>query len=205
MLSAYKLVLFHLFTFVTSVPLANNATLFANGLEAQRLNAQFKMLRPSDSCPIDGQKACIPSHSTIALCKSGKWHTTSPPCLATLNCFAIPLLTTTGTIITCTSLKSAESILSSVGVTGGIAGSNSTSSPDNNNGGKGANATMTTGSSMTATLTVTAIPTHFEQTKTISPQEATQLLASLTVHTRPTHTMTQHHHRPSCNKTNVVV
>ena len=53
MFLAYKLVfLFYLFAFVASVPLTNNATLYANGLEAQRLNAQFQMLRPSDSCII---------------------------------------------------------------------------------------------------------------------------------------------------------
>ncbi|KAF8632871.1 hypothetical protein AX17_004719 [Amanita inopinata Kibby_2008] len=207
----------------------DKATLHQNGLDAQKLNAQFKTLKATDPCK-EGQEACI-SHA-IARCANGSWDTTSGRCSKSQNCFALPSVTSNGTTITCTSHKSALSLFEAVGVTGGTAGLDSstagsangdqTGNPMTNDGRIPSTATMslsitapslsaaipataiTTDSNInriTVTVTVTAMPTSFVKTRTISPQEASQIVSSLTADGQAT-VLTKTKHNP-CRMTSV--
>ncbi|KAF8156790.1 hypothetical protein B0H34DRAFT_658510, partial [Crassisporium funariophilum] len=88
-----------------------------NGLDAQKLNAQFKTIKPTDSCQ-DGQMACVTS--AFAQCVSGKWALS--PCAATLSCYALPLVNKPGTSIVCDTQADTLLRFEAAGVTGGSAG-----------------------------------------------------------------------------------
>lgn len=63
-----------------------------NGLDAQKLNAQFATLSGSSSCT-PGQNACV--RGAFAQCVAGTFVTT--PCAGGLTCVALPLVNSPGT------------------------------------------------------------------------------------------------------------
>jgi len=89
------------------------ATLLQNGEEAQALNRFFQGLKASDPCKgaytnfvaiaphaqnyIDGQVACL--HETaITKCKGTLWETTLGSCSMSQKCFALPSVSSSGTV-----------------------------------------------------------------------------------------------------------
>ncbi|EPQ59263.1 hypothetical protein GLOTRDRAFT_114005 [Gloeophyllum trabeum ATCC 11539] len=91
----------------------------SNGQEAQKQNAQFATLSDSDSCT-DGESACV--NGGFAQCVGGKFVTTQ--CAGGTQCFALPLVNSAGTSITCTTEADATARIAATGATGGITGSN---------------------------------------------------------------------------------
>ena len=113
-----------------------------NGLDAQSLNLKFKTLDPNSPC--DGMyiyplfvhqynirlsnssfftatktpNACI--GGKFAQCDGGKFVLT--PCSGGLQCFALPLVLSRGTSITCDTEADALSRISASGAKGGITG-----------------------------------------------------------------------------------
>ncbi|KIM42133.1 hypothetical protein M413DRAFT_70756, partial [Hebeloma cylindrosporum] len=85
-----------------------------NGLDAQKLNAQFATAKPGDSCQA-GQMACVTSQ--FAQCVDGKWALT--PCAADLKCYALPLVNKAGTSIVCDTQDDALARFAAAGVSGG--------------------------------------------------------------------------------------
>ncbi|KAH9174671.1 hypothetical protein EDB89DRAFT_2067248 [Lactarius sanguifluus] len=80
-------------TLVSAGPVAlDNATLLANGQQAQILNSEFKSLQVNDSCNT-GETACI--KNAFAACIDNAWQT--EPCSSSNSCFALPQLRTNGT------------------------------------------------------------------------------------------------------------
>ncbi|KLO18041.1 hypothetical protein SCHPADRAFT_886494 [Schizopora paradoxa] len=91
----------------------------SNGQEAQQLNSQFASLDASSSCQA-GENACV--NGQFAQCVGGSFVLES--CAATTQCFALPLVNSAGTSITCTTQSDAESRIAATGATGGLTGSN---------------------------------------------------------------------------------
>lgn len=107
---------------VSAGPVAlDNATLLANGQQAQILNSEFKSLQVNDSCNT-GETACI--KNAFAACIDNAWQT--EPCPSSKSCFALPQIRTNGTFVACTSQRNAASIIAATGAQGGIT-NNSTS------------------------------------------------------------------------------
>ncbi|KAF7308574.1 hypothetical protein HMN09_00706600 [Mycena chlorophos] len=88
-----------------------------NGLDAQKLNAQFPGLTTTSFC-IDGQQACV--GNSFAQCVSGKYELT--PCSGGLICAALPLVNKVGVSVTCDSQSDAEARITATGATGGLTG-----------------------------------------------------------------------------------
>ncbi|EIM81086.1 uncharacterized protein STEHIDRAFT_150134 [Stereum hirsutum FP-91666 SS1] len=97
---------------------ASSGFQLTNGQTAQSMNAQFASLSASDSCS-DGDSACI--GGGFAQCSGGTWQVTA--CAASTQCFALPLVNSAGTSITCDTQADAESRIAATGATGGIDGS----------------------------------------------------------------------------------
>jgi len=89
-----------------------------NGLDAQKLNAQFKTLTSSSACT-DGEEACV--GTSFAQCVSGSFVLT--PCSGGLICAALPLVNKPGTSIACDTLADVQARITASGAVGGIAGS----------------------------------------------------------------------------------
>lgn len=107
---------------VSAGPVAlDNATLLANGQQAQILNSEFKNLQVNDSCNT-GETACI--KNAFAACVNNAWQT--QPCPSSKSCFALPQIRTNGSFVACTSQKNAASIIAATGAQGGLT-SNTTS------------------------------------------------------------------------------
>jgi len=185
-------VFFMLTIFVQSAPTAlDAATLLQNAQEAQKLNAQFKSGNgtASGSCN-NGDTTCV--KNAIATCVNGQFHT-SNGCTATQQCFALPSVKSNGTIIACTSQKSAQSLINASGATGDVTGSGGSraSSASGTTAPMGSDYMTTpfTASEPTAvpksvvTVTVTLTPsaptTLPPVTQTLSPKQASSVLASL--------------------------
>ncbi|KAK7439368.1 hypothetical protein VKT23_017592 [Stygiomarasmius scandens] len=171
--------------------------LLANGQQAQQLNAAFQNLTVDDACST-GDRACI--SGDLAECVDDKWQTSS--CPGTQQCFALPSVKKEGVInISCTSERSALSLISATGATGGIAvASNDTQSGNNtgvnsddsdNDNGKDNDSNNDNGTQQsssadsdsgvtTVTATATATVTVFAETHTLSPEEASSFFDSLT-------------------------
>ncbi|KAJ7334080.1 hypothetical protein DFH08DRAFT_925775 [Mycena albidolilacea] len=94
-----------------------------NGLDAQKLNAQFKSLTATSSCT-EGQQACV--GGSFAQCVSGSFVLT--PCAAGTVCAALPLVNKPGTSITCDTTGDVADRIAATGATGGVDGSASASS-----------------------------------------------------------------------------
>ncbi|KAJ7876797.1 hypothetical protein B0H13DRAFT_2054731 [Mycena leptocephala] len=88
-----------------------------NGLDAQKLNAQFKTLTSSSACT-DGEEACV--GTSFAQCVLGSFVLT--PCSGGTICTALPLVNKPGTSITCDTLADAQARIAATGAAGGIAG-----------------------------------------------------------------------------------
>ncbi|KAI0708711.1 hypothetical protein C8Q72DRAFT_790776 [Fomitopsis betulina] len=97
---------------------SSSSFLLSNGQKAQQQNAQFAALTASDSCD-EGAEACV--GGDFAQCVDGAWVTQS--CGSTLQCFALPLVNSAGTSITCTTQSDAASRIANTGATGGVTGS----------------------------------------------------------------------------------
>jgi len=171
---------------VSAGPVAlNNATLLANGQQAQILNSEFESLQVNDPCNT-GEVACI--NNDFAVCIDNAWQTRQ--CPLTKTCFALPQIRTNGSFIACTSQKNAASIIAATGAQGGIT-SNSTSggnitvpfptvdsdsSPDDNGGNPDCGDNGNPSSPEPVTITVTLLP---PTTTTILPNQASSLISSL--------------------------
>ncbi|PFH51909.1 hypothetical protein AMATHDRAFT_74604 [Amanita thiersii Skay4041] len=103
-----------------------------NGKDAQALNAKFATLDANTACT-SGENACV--GTAFGQCVGGKFQTTQ--CAGGLNCFALPLVNSAGTSITCTTEADATSRIAATGATGGI----------KSNGGSSSTSVTSTGSS----------------------------------------------------------
>ncbi|THH13864.1 hypothetical protein EW146_g6402 [Bondarzewia mesenterica] len=88
-----------------------------NGIDAQGLNLKFQSLSTSSSCT-SGENACI--NGEFAQCANGQFVTF--PCSGGLKCFALPLVNSPGTSITCDTEADATARITNTGVTGGLLG-----------------------------------------------------------------------------------
>ncbi|KAJ7504442.1 hypothetical protein B0H11DRAFT_1982359 [Mycena galericulata] len=89
-----------------------------NGLDAQKLNAQFQTLTANSSCT-EGEQACI--GTSFAQCVAGLFVIT--PCAAGTVCAALPLVNEAGTSITCDTSADAAARIAATGATGVVDGS----------------------------------------------------------------------------------
>jgi hypothetical protein len=90
-----------------------------NGLDAQSLNLKFSTLEANSPC--DAAKtpsACI--DKKFAQCDNGKFVLTS--CGGSSQCFALPLVNSPGTSVTCDTEEDALNRISATGAKGGITG-----------------------------------------------------------------------------------
>ncbi|KAG9218173.1 hypothetical protein CCMSSC00406_0008112 [Pleurotus cornucopiae] len=109
-----------------------------NGMDAQKLNAQFAGLKKADACNgasflnytthgldirLDGEQACV--ETSFAQCVGGKWALT--PCASGTVCVALPLVNKPGTSIACDSENDATARILAAGVEGGLTGSDAAS------------------------------------------------------------------------------
>ncbi|KAF8588810.1 hypothetical protein K439DRAFT_1334529, partial [Ramaria rubella] len=102
------------FVIVLGAPSLDATSLKQNGAAAQKLNAQFASLKKTDSCN-GSDMACV--GGSFAQCVNGKWVTTE--CAVGLGCFALPLVNSVGTSITCDTQADAEARIANTGVSGG--------------------------------------------------------------------------------------
>lgn len=188
-------------------PPLNATELLNNALQAQQLNAQFQSSNSTLTGPCtNGATTC--AQNAIATCVNGQFDSSNGTCSTTQQCFALPSVTTNGTTIACTSEKSAQSLINAAGASGGVTGSgsgNSTSSinpASASSTSSGANApetttsdpdcmttttttttvdtpTPTAASASVVTVTVTVTPSLTSVTQTLSPEQASAVLASL--------------------------
>jgi len=96
---------------------ASGSFTLQNGQDAQKQNAQFATLTASSSCQ-DGQQACV--QGAFAQCVGGKFSST--PCAASTSCFALPLVNSAGTSVTCSTQADAQQRIAATGATGGVTG-----------------------------------------------------------------------------------
>lgn len=89
-----------------------------NGLDAQKLNAQFATLTASSPCT-EGTSSCV--NGQFAQCSGGKLALSQ--CAAGTQCFALPLVNDVGTSITCDTQADAQARIAATGAAGGITGS----------------------------------------------------------------------------------
>ncbi|KAI0782904.1 hypothetical protein C8Q75DRAFT_785857 [Abortiporus biennis] len=106
-------------TATTNNSASNKSFLLQNGKDAQSLNAKFQTLAASDSCT-DGETACV--DGDFAMCANGAFVVT--PCSGGIQCFALPLVNSRGTSVTCDTQADALARIAATGATGGLTGSN---------------------------------------------------------------------------------
>ncbi|TFK71327.1 hypothetical protein BDN72DRAFT_462375 [Pluteus cervinus] len=99
-----------------SKPAASSFQL-ANGHEAQALNKKFASLSASSPCT-SGEHACV--GGKLAQCAGGKFSISA--CAAGLQCFALPLVNSRGTSVTCDTRADAAKRIADTGAKGGITG-----------------------------------------------------------------------------------
>ena len=130
-------------TAASSSSSSSSSFLLANGEDAQQQNAEFATLTANSSCTgkrtvafrypsasvlthifsVEGEDACV--NGEFAQCISGAYVLQS--CGSGLSCYALPLVNSVGTSITCTTESDAETRIAATGATGGVTGSNSSS------------------------------------------------------------------------------
>jgi len=151
-------------TFVRSAPTASlsAAALLSNAQEAQQLNAQFQSANSTatGSCT-NTETTCV--QGAIASCVNGQFDASNGGCPATEQCFALPSVKSSGTIIACTSEKSAQSLINAAGATGDVTGSGSGGSASSINSASESSSATETAASMdmdysTVTTTIFASP-----------------------------------------------
>ncbi|KAI0701970.1 hypothetical protein BC835DRAFT_1264342, partial [Cytidiella melzeri] len=94
-----------------------------NGLDAQKLNAQFATLKSTDACT-EGQQACV--ENSFAQCVSGAWALSQ--CAGGTVCVALPLVNKAGTSLTCDTQADAIARMQAAGVDASLTGNGSSSS-----------------------------------------------------------------------------
>ncbi|KAG7440115.1 uncharacterized protein BT62DRAFT_938317 [Guyanagaster necrorhizus] len=149
---------------------------FLSSLNASALLANGQAAHVNDTCS-----------TTLAQCGDNSQWTTSP-CSGSAQCFALPSVRENGTFIQCTSEMDAVSIIDATGTTGGIFGTDADTSDSTTSSANSTDTTSGTDSgsgivTVTITLTPTAtvfVSTEVPVTTTLSPDEASSLLASLT-------------------------
>ncbi|KAK7012250.1 hypothetical protein R3P38DRAFT_1586593 [Favolaschia claudopus] len=95
-----------------------------NGLDAQKLNAQFKELTTSSECT-DGDQACV--NGSFAQCAGGTFILT--PCSSGTICAALPLVNKPGTSIACDTASDVAARIAATGATGDVNGAASSTTP----------------------------------------------------------------------------
>ncbi|KAH8920489.1 hypothetical protein BT69DRAFT_1313057 [Atractiella rhizophila] len=97
-----------------------------NAADAQKLNVQFATLTSASTCDPNVQAAaCV--NGAFAQCV-GSSFVVSSACSAGTECFALPLVNSRGTSVTCTTQGDAQRRFDAAGVTGGPLGQGSTTS-----------------------------------------------------------------------------
>jgi len=99
------------------------ATLLQNAQDAQILNTEFQSLSQDAACN-SGQTACV--NSSMAVCQFGSWKLS--PCPNTHQCYAVPSMTSNGTVLMCTSEQTALSMINSAGAQGNVTASDNSNS-----------------------------------------------------------------------------
>ncbi|CAK5264987.1 unnamed protein product [Mycena citricolor] len=88
----------------------------ANGEAAIALNAKFATLTANSPCT-EGEDACVTGQ--VAQCVNGKF--VLQPCAATTQCFALPLVNSAGTSITCDTQADFDARIAATGASAGAA------------------------------------------------------------------------------------
>ncbi|KAF9457158.1 hypothetical protein BDZ94DRAFT_1203254 [Collybia nuda] len=138
-------------------PALDNATLLKNGQAAQKLNTLFQAIKETDPCTNE-DKACI--SGGVAVCVQGKWKTSGGQCSATQKCFALPSVREAGTLVTCTSEKSALSAIEASGASGGLFGTATRNSSSTTDDSSSQNAASTTISAIATSSSAADEPTQ---------------------------------------------
>lgn len=108
-------------------PPPDSATLLANAQEAQKLNDNFQLVNANDPCT-DGETACV--DGAEAQCVGTSWQLQECPSdPQNLQCFVLPSVRRSGTILACTTESIAVALIEGLGATGGITGSDNTTDP----------------------------------------------------------------------------
>jgi len=103
----------------TTVLIAAPSIQLQNGRDAQSLNLKFSTLNPNSPCdPTETSDACIGGE--FAQCVFGKFSLV--PCNENTECFALPLVNSRGTSVTCDTLANALFRIGNSGATGGLTG-----------------------------------------------------------------------------------
>ncbi|KAF8992961.1 hypothetical protein BDZ89DRAFT_1030534 [Hymenopellis radicata] len=204
-----------------AAPAVDSAALEANGLAAQTQNAAFQNLTVNDTCTT-GEIACIAG--ALAQCGNNAWSTTDCPDAS--QCFSIPSIRSNGTLLQCTSEKDALSIIDATGVSGGIFGNGTESNNDKGSGSNGGGKwrrqwrrdecrvhrgdfSHRNQRSQRDYRPVTLTPSDFHSrqyhrltlaTTTLSPEEASSLLATATLATSAVPVSASVHRRRICQR-----
>ncbi|KAJ3504082.1 hypothetical protein NLJ89_g8123 [Agrocybe chaxingu] len=158
--------------FVRAIPVVNSTTLRQNALDAQKLNVEFQSIKPSDACKT-GAIACV--DNAIADCVDSKWDTKSTVCPDSVQCFALPSPNAVGTALSCTSRRSALSIMELAGVQGGMTGSDIFTDTSDTSTSAGASATASGSiTSQEATSAVASASTSASASITASGSDSSQ-------------------------------
>ncbi|KAF9495897.1 hypothetical protein BDN71DRAFT_1506243 [Pleurotus eryngii] len=95
----------------TAAPAANAKSFtLANGQDAIALNAKFSSLTATSPCN-DGEQACV--NGQFGQCVGGKFALTG--CAGGTQCFALPLVNSRGTSITCSTAADAQARIAATG------------------------------------------------------------------------------------------
>ncbi|KAL5534024.1 hypothetical protein ACEPAG_484 [Sanghuangporus baumii] len=107
---------------VAAAPSSSSSSNFIlqNGLDAQKLNAQFQALSQNSSCD-EGETACV--GTSFALCANGAFQLMDCGKAAGNTCAALPLVNKAGTTVTCVQQDQALQRIADTGATGGLTGS----------------------------------------------------------------------------------
>ncbi|KAF5316622.1 hypothetical protein D9619_006672 [Psilocybe cf. subviscida] len=100
----------------TAIVAAAGSFQLQNGKDAQALNKKFATLSATSSCTA-GETACV--NGGFAQCVGGKFAVTS---CGALTCFALPLVNSPGTSVTCDTQADALARIAASGATGGLTG-----------------------------------------------------------------------------------
>jgi len=101
-----------------AAPVAGNSDFaLQNGIDAQELNAEFSALNVNSPCQ-GTEQACV--EGSFAQCVNGSFQLSQ--CAGGTQCFALPLVNSPGTSITCTTEADAAARIANTGATGGIQG-----------------------------------------------------------------------------------
>jgi hypothetical protein len=95
----------------------NSGFALQNGIDAQELNTEFSTLNVNSPCE-GTEVACV--DGSFAQCVDGSFQLSQ--CAGGTQCFALPLVNSPGTTVTCTTEDDAAARIAATGATGGIQG-----------------------------------------------------------------------------------